>query len=251
MKEKLNQFMKKCKQNRKKTALLLLAFLFLFTAIGFRVYSLTTDNEPSPKVAEKEEKQEKQDKKKDEQSKKKKLDEEKESKLTTKKTEETKEKKPEEVKKEEASKEKETAKKTENKTSESKQPSESVSKPVAPTPQPSAPAPQQRPVEPQKPVHTHDFQPVYTQKWVVDQPAWTETVETPVYGMDERSICNTCGADITGFSTQHILDGDCGGYHSEWVQVQTGTKTETIQHPEVGHNENVISYYQCSCGATK
>lgn len=67
MKEKLNQFMKKCKQNRKKTALLLLAFLFLFTAIGFGVYSLTTDNEPSPKVAEKEEKQEKQDKKKDEQ----------------------------------------------------------------------------------------------------------------------------------------------------------------------------------------
>lgn len=95
------------------------------------------------------------------------------------------------------------------------------------------------------------YQPVYTQKWVVDQAAWTETVETPVYGQDERSICNTCGADITGFSVRHIEDTLHAGYHSEVKQVQTGTTTQTIEHPEQGHNEDVIAYHQCSCGATK
>ncbi len=102
-----------------------------------------------------------------------------------------------------------------------------------------------------KPNHTHNWQPQYTtvhhdavyeQKYVVDQAAWSE----------ERTICNQCGADITGFAAQHILDNmpNCGGYHSEW-----------INHPEQGHYENVqvsaawdeqvLTGYKCSCGATK
>ncbi len=104
--------------------------------------------------------------------------------------------------------------------------------------------------------HIHNWQPQYTteQKWVVDQAAWTETVSEPVYEMVEKSICNTCGADITGFSVDHILDGNCEGYHSEWVQVLNGTNTYTIPHPEEGHYESysVQTGYKCSgCGAVK
>lgn len=238
MKEKFNQFVEKCQQNKKKTVIGILAIFFLFIALGFGFYSLTTDNNPSQKVAEKEEAH---NKKKVEQPQKKQLDVEKGSKLTTKNKEDSKEQKSEEAKKEEASKPTEGQKKTEIKETETSKPSTTI--------------PQQKPVEPQKPVHTHNFQPVYTQKWIVDQPAWTETVETPVYETVERSICNQCGADITGSPWQHIENslvngGNCGGYHSEWHQIQTGTNTETINHPEQGHYENVISHSQCSCGAT-
>lgn len=107
--------------------------------------------------------------------------------------------------------------------------------------------------------HTHSCTiPVYgtEQKWVVDQAAWTETVNEPIYETVERSICNGCGADITGDPWTHIenqmLAGNmsCGGYHSEWIQVQTGTNTYTVTHPEQGHWESysVVTGYRCSCG---
>jgi len=40
-----------------------------------------------------------------------------------------------------------------------------------------------------------------------------------------KSICNNCGKDITGQTTQHmkeslLSDGYCGSYHSERVQTQ-------------------------------
>ena len=56
-----------------------------------------------------------------------------------------------------------------------------------------------------------------------------------MYERVERSICNGCGADITGRTTEHkkeqMLAGNmaCGGHHSEWREVQTGTKKEVIQ----------------------
>ena len=101
-----------------------------------------------------------------------------------------------------------------------------------------------------KPSHTHSWQPQYTtvhhdavyeQKYVVDQAAWSE----------ERSICNQCGADITGNYIAHFkASPSCSGYHSE-----------IINHPEQGHYENVqvsaawdeqvLTGYKCSCGATK
>ena len=107
--------------------------------------------------------------------------------------------------------------------------------------------------------HTHSCTiPVYgtEQKWVVDQAAWTETVNEPIYETVERSICNGCGADITGDPWTHIenqmLAGNmsCGGYHSEWIKVQTGTNTYTVTHPEQGHWESysVVTGYRCSCG---
>lgn len=113
-----------------------------------------------------------------------------------------------------------------------------------------------------QPVHTHSYvNPFYKpeQKWVVDQAAWTETVSEPVYEMVEKSICNGCGLDITGDPWTHIenqmISGNlsCGGYHSEWIQVQTGTNTYTVDHPEQGHweSEMVIAGYSCSCGAVQ
>ena len=97
----------------------------------------------------------------------------------------------------------------------------------------------------------------YTTKWVVDQPAWDEQV--PITEMREHSICDTCGADITGFAADHILNGTCRRYHSEWIEEIIGY--DTIHHDEVGHNEQVLvkeawdeqrlTGYKCSCGDTK
>ena len=108
------------------------------------------------------------------------------------------------------------------------------------------------------PAHTHNYNiPLYTQQWVVDQAAWTETVNEPVYEMVELSICNGCGMNITGDPWGHIdaqLDAGiytCGGFHSEWVQKQTGTNTHTVNHPEQGHYESIVTGYQCSCGAVE
>lgn len=104
-----------------------------------------------------------------------------------------------------------------------------------------------------KPSHSHNWQPqystvhhdaVYEQQWVIDVPA----------SSSERSICNVCGADITGNTTAHTkahaLAGEGGGYHSEWITI-----------PEQGHYENVLvsaAYdeqvligYKCSCGLTQ
>ena len=66
------------------------------------------------------------------------------------------------------------------------------------------------------PVHTHDYSiPIYTGEWVVDQEAWTETVNEPVYEMVEHTICSTCQADISGVAGQHLdekkLMGDYSG----------------------------------------
>ena len=108
-----------------------------------------------------------------------------------------------------------------------------------------SPAPQpEKPSQPEKKPVWHD--PVYEKKWVVDQAAWDETISEPIYEMVEKSICNGCLADITGNPWGHIdaaLDAgnfNCGGYHSEWVQEQTGTNTYTVHHDEVGHWEEVL-----------
>lgn len=75
---------------------------------------------------------------------------------------------------------------------------------------------------------------------VVDRAAWVETA--PVYESIERSICNICGADITGSTSahnkQHMLAGEGSGYHSEVQRVKVGE--ETIEHREEGHWETVV-----------
>ena len=104
--------------------------------------------------------------------------------------------------------------------------------------------------------HTHSFTvPVYgtEQRWVVDQAAWTETVSEPIYENKLVWYCNTCGADITADPEGHVDATMHGGYRSDYISVQTGTNTYTIDHPEQGHWESysVVAGYQCSCGAVQ
>lgn len=98
-----------------------------------------------------------------------------------------------------------------------------------------------------QPEHVHNWVAQTEQQWVQDSAAWDE----PIYSQQVRSICNTCGADITGNTTAHFKASGrngCSGYHSETVQVQTGT----THHEATGHYETVTTGYVCSgCGAAK
>lgn len=93
---------------------------------------------------------------------------------------------------------------------------------------------------------------------VLVQAAYDEQV--PVTEMKEFSICNDCGADITGFASDHILNGTCRRYHSEWREVVTGYKT--VHHDAVYETRYVVDSpattkqeltgFKCSsCGKTK
>lgn len=77
--------------------------------------------------------------------------------------------------------------------------------------------------------------------WVVDSPAWSESV--PVYEAREISVCNVCGIEITGsvstHAKEHMLAGEGSGHRSEVVQVLVGH--ETVDHPEEGHWETVVT----------
>ena len=93
---------------------------------------------------------------------------------------------------------------------------------------------------------------------VLVQAAYDEQV--PVTEMKEFSICNNCGADITGFASEHILNGTCRRYHTEWREVVTGYNT--IHHDAVYETRYVVDSpattkqeltgYKCSsCGKAK
>lgn len=98
---------------------------------------------------------------------------------------------------------------------------------------------------------------------VLVQAAYDEQV--PVTEMKEFSICNQCGADITGDPWGHLDQsalngGNCGGYHSEWREVVTGYKT--VHHEAVYETKYVVDSpattkqelvgYKCSgCGKTR
>ena len=98
---------------------------------------------------------------------------------------------------------------------------------------------------------------------VLVQAAYDEQV--PITEMQEFSICNQCGADITGDPWGHLEQsavngGNCGGYHSEWREVVTGYKT--VHHEAVYETRYVVDSpattkqeltgYKCSsCGKTK
>ena len=81
---------------------------------------------------------------------------------------------------------------------------------------------------------------VYEEVWVVDVPASSH--EEPVYEERGVSICNNCGAEITGseasHAKKHALNGEGSGHHEEWITVQTGTRT--VEVPEQGHYEKQL-----------
>ncbi len=97
---------------------------------------------------------------------------------------------------------------------------------------------------------------------VLVQAAYDEQV--PITEMKAYSICNQCGADITGFavshSEQHALNYEPGGYHTEWRETITGYNT--VHHDAVYETRYVVDSpattkqeltgYKCSsCGKTK
>lgn len=97
---------------------------------------------------------------------------------------------------------------------------------------------------------------------VLVQAAYDEQV--PITEMKAYSICNDCGADITGNTSAHmkdhmINDTGNGGYHTEWRETVVGYKT--VHHDAVYETRYVVDSpattkqeltgYKCSCGKTK
>lgn len=84
----------------------------------------------------------------------------------------------------------------------------------------------------------------------VVKEAWDE----PVYETQAKTICNQCGADITGIIDQHAQESGytCGrSYRIDYVQVQTGTKHHDAETKQVWV-QDTAPYEQCSgCGETK
>ncbi len=120
--------------------------------------------------------------------------------------------------------------------------------------------------------HTHDWVAQYKtvnvpekghNEQVLVQAAYDEQV--PITEMKAHSICNQCGADLTGldidahFKNSYFNGGDCGGYHTEWREEVTGYKT--VHHDAVYETRYVVDSpattkqelvgYKCSCGKTK
>ncbi len=117
-------------------------------------------------------------------------------------------------------------------------------------------------------VHKYDiYHPAVTHTETVHHPAvtHTETVHHPaVTHTESRSICNGCGADITGNERSHLetaaLAGNyaCGSWHSEPRTVtdsaawdETVTVTDSKAWDETVTVTDSPAYYTCSCGATK
>ena len=114
--------------------------------------------------------------------------------------------------------------------------------------------------------HTHNWVAQYKtghNEQVLVQAAYDEQV--PVTEMKAYSICNDCGADITGNTYEHVKDhmiNDTGngGYHTEWRETVVGYNT--VHHDAVYETRYVVDSpattkqelvgYKCSgCGKTK
>ena len=100
-----------------------------------------------------------------------------------------------------------------------------------------------------------DYTTAHVHKYDIYHPAvtHTETVHHPaVTHTESHSICNGCGADITGYERNHaesaMLAGNvaCGAWHSE-----PRTVTDSAAWDETVTVTDSPAYYTCSCGATK
>jgi hypothetical protein len=112
--------------------------------------------------------------------------------------------------------------------------------------------------------HTHVYDvPVYK---TVHHDAVTETEEVEVYGWvpiteaKEVQVCSKCGIIMynQGEIDKHFFENNHGGYHSDFIEVDTGEtewavtgyKTKKVVVKKA-YNEKVVDYYKCSCGAKK
>ena len=105
-------------------------------------------------------------------------------------------------------------------------------------------------------VHKYDiYHPAVTHTEKVYHPAVTHTEKVyhpAVTHTEVRSICNGCGADITGNEQAHaynaLMAGNkaCGAYHTVY-----NTVTDSAAWEETVTITDSAAYYTCSCGARK
>ena len=100
-----------------------------------------------------------------------------------------------------------------------------------------------------------DDTPAHVHKYDIYHPAVTHTEKVyhpAVTHTEERSICNGCGADITGNERAHaynaLMAGNkaCGAYHTVY-----NTVTDSAAWEETVTITDSAAYYTCSCGARK
>ena len=112
-----------------------------------------------------------------------------------------------------------------------------------------------------------DDTPAHVHKYDIYHPAVTHTEKVyhpAVTHTEERSICNGCGADITGNERAHaynaLMAGNkaCGAYHTVYNTVtdsaaweETVTITDSAAWEETVTITDSAAYYTCSCGARK
>ena len=243
MREKIKDLKKWVKDHKKRAAGILIAFLLV---IGAGIFGMVSVNSANRVEAEN-----------------KKTEEIKTAKAETKKETKKKEEKEkaEEKKEETDSEEKDTAGKQETQASETT--SQSTGTVSAPASGENKGGNQMTTAGSKQESHIHSYTtPVYgtEQRWVVDQAAWTETVNEPIYEMVPVMICNDCGMYLHTGSVDpyehienHAMNGGKGSWTDTYEYQQTGTNSYTIDHPEQGHYESysMVTGYQCSCGAVK
>ena len=145
-------------------------------------------------------------------------------------------------------------------------------KPSKPSGKPETPETKPSETNPPETQHKHTWVDKYNQVYHeeeshmedrVVQEAWTETVETPVYGWVEYDVCPTCGWEgPVGTGDAHIYETEHGNYYGDARWEQTGTEVEYIEHAAVTEpvkvvdreawTENAYVGTYCSeCGAKK
>lgn len=140
-----------------------------------------------------------------------------------------------------------------------------TNKPSTSKPSSSKPSNSTNTSKPSKPSHTHNWvastkqihhDAVGHNEKVLVKPAWTEKI--PRYTNKVISVCNTCGADITGNTREHFKATHHDGHHTETKPVFS--HYEEVNHPAQYRDKWVvdkpawtetITSYHCSCGAKK
>lgn len=103
-----------------------------------------------------------------------------------------------------------------------------------------APAPATQPAtkDPHEGKTWHEAEYKTEKVWVVDEEGYTW--QKPIYETHDRTICNTCGADITDcvgeHGYNHLINGEDASYRNETVDTLVGY--ETVEEPEKGHWES-------------
>ena len=98
----------------------------------------------------------------------------------------------------------------------------------------------------------HTPEPIYESRWVVDQAAWDEKIESAHEELDYEVYVCECGAEFLTFSEldahQTLYEDTPEEYNHSCNSVEPRYKTvydtTTIHHDEVGHYEDVVVGYR-------